>query len=96
MVLAAAHECGAVEVEEKESATRLLANGVEFAFVEVRARAVHLSLILPGGHKVPGIVKLLSGGRDVARHRVRVRRSEDVDDQLRAWLCEAYRMAAST
>ena len=47
----------------------------------------------PGGHRLPGIVRLLSGDSDVSRHRLRLRRAGDVDDEVRAWLCEAYRMA---
>ena len=75
---------------------RLLADGREFASLGRRDRTVDLHLTLPGGHRLPGIVKLLSGGRDVARYRLRLRRVEDIDAEVRAWLCEAYRMAAST
>ena len=92
----AARDCGEITVADDGARTRLCAGGVEFAAIEVRRDGAELSLRLPGGHRLPGIVKLFSGGDDVARHRLRIRRVEQVDGQVRAWLCEAYRMAAST
>jgi hypothetical protein len=94
LVIACAHTCGDVTVERSGATTHLRA-AETFATIKVGKRAVELRLVLPGGHRLPGIVKLLTGGEDAVRHTVRLRTIDDVDDEVRSWLCEAYSGAAS-
>ena len=94
-VIACARECGAVEVNESGGITELRAADT-FATIEVGRRHVTLRLAMPGGRRLPGVIKLLFGDADVRRHRVRLRRADDVDEEIRAWLCEAYRTAVRT
>ena len=91
-VIDCARECGEVTVRRSENGVELGAPAT-FATVTVGRRAVLLRLTLPGGHRVPAIVRLLSGGEDRSRHVIRLRHLADVDDEVRAWLCEAYRGA---
>ena len=88
-ILASARACGDVDVERSGSTTELRAPAT-FATVEIGKRSVDLHLLFPDGRRAPGIVKLISGDSGVGRYTVRLRRVNDVDDEVRAWLCEAY------
>ncbi len=88
-IVACAEACGDVVVDRAGSTTELRA-AATFATIEIGKRAVDLHLRLPDHRRVPGIVKLISGDPGVVRHTLRLRRADDVNDEVRAWLCEAY------
>ena len=88
-VVTMARDCGDVVVDQVDGTTELRA-GTTFATITVTARSVDLKLLLPSGRRLPGIVKLIYGDSDLAEYTLRLRRVEDVDDEVRTWLCEAH------
>ena len=61
----------------------------QFAMLQPGARWVNLGLVLPGAAD-GGRLELAAKWNALFTHRVRVASAAEVDDELRAWLREAY------
>ena len=55
-----------------------------------RVRSVQLSLYLPYELDAPGIARTLSTAADRIVHLINLTSADQVDEQLREWLTEAY------
>jgi hypothetical protein len=62
----------------------------KLAEVRPMARSLSLALVLPGRLDHPRVDRSLPISGDRVVHFIRLRRVEEVDDELRAWLTEAY------
>jgi hypothetical protein len=71
-----------------------LANERKFAEVRPKARSLSLALFMPRPVRDPRVARSepLSGGRVV--NYLKLTRVEDVDEQIRVWLTEAYDAAS--
>jgi hypothetical protein len=65
----------------------------KLAEVRPMARSLALWLALPGRLDHPRVDRSETVGSDRVWHRIKLRTVEDVDDELQAWLTEAYDFA---
>ncbi len=92
-LLEVARACGGdVEVAPKKGYTSLRRRK-QFAMLQPGAKWVNVGLILEG-RKPTARLEDAKGWNALFTHRVRVASPADIDTQLKAWLKDAYRLAA--
>ena len=62
----------------------------KIAEVRPRVRAVDLALALPRVLDDPRVARTMRGSATITYHVIKLTGPSDVDDQVRAWLTEAY------
>lgn len=88
---AAVRECGPVRAHPAKTRIAFIAR-MSFAGATLRRRWIDVGLILPYRLESPRIRKVESFGPHSHGHRLRVHSVEEIDEELRAWLREAYRV----
>ena len=92
-LMAAVHKLGAdIEIAPKKGYLSLRRRK-QFGMIKPNTKHIDLGLILPG-HPVTERLGSAATFNALFTHRVRVRSTVDVDDELVAWLTEAYVGAA--
>lgn len=55
-----------------------------------RVRSVLLHIVLPTVREDPRVMRVMAGAPDRHYHSIKLTSPDDVDDQVRSWLAEAY------
>jgi hypothetical protein len=70
--------------------TIAFAQGVNLAFVTTKRSGAEISLVLPAGAVSDRFTGSVPYSRTKAIYRTRITNVTDLDDQMRAWIQEAY------
>jgi len=88
---AAAQECGPIRVHAMKSRIAFITR-MQFAGATLRKKYVVAALDLPYRVESPRFWKIDCYGPHSFGHYLRIHSVDEIDEELKGWLCEAYRV----
>jgi hypothetical protein len=88
---AAVQECGPIRVHATKSRIAFVTR-MQFARATLRKKFIVASLILPHRVENPRFRRIDRHGPHSFGHHLRIHSVDEIDEELKGWLCEAYRV----